>query len=99
MSFFLGLKSSRLSFVCLVTDKFFLKLLVQGLFIPFGVLIQGSSDAYDEPWLGPDKIRGTMEKRSESSAHLAPIRRSQKVLTRGWWDPKRGKISNFEQVM
>ena len=85
----------------------FLKYTFQGLLIPFGVLIRGSSDGYNEPWevenapnwLDLDQTKENMQKRGDSSTFNTPIRRSQKVLTRGWWDPKRGKRSNFEQVM
>ena len=85
----------------------FIKYTFQGLLIPFGVLIRGSSDGYNEPWEVADALNGLdldqtkehMQKHGDTSAFNTPIRRSRKVLTRGWWDPKSGKRSNFEQVM
>ena len=83
----------------LETVDHFLYILFQGLFIPLGVLTRGSYDVYYKPWLDIDKTRGNMEKRGGDSHRFTRISRMQKVLTRGWWDPKRGKRSNVKQVM
>ena len=73
--------------------------LFQGMFIPLGVLTRRSYDVYYKPWLGIDMTTGNMEKRGGDSHRFTRISRMQKVLTRGWWDPKRGKRSNVKQVM
>ena len=81
------------------TVNYFLYIFFQGLFIPLGVLTRGSYDVYYKPWLCIDMTTGNMEKRGGDSHRFTRISRMQKVLTRGWWDPKRGKRSNVKQVI
>ena len=47
-----------LGFYLALSSIAFLKYTFQGLLIPFGVLIQGSSDGYNEPWEVADALNG-----------------------------------------